>query len=279
MNKNIFYRRSAMSACFLVIIVFCTLYAERLGVPRYQQEKSLWCWAASGQMILDYYGIKKTQTDIVISIKGSVVNKTATEHEIKRIFTNNNLPAQTDGRLSEDEVIQVTDAGRPFVFGWYWNTGGGHALVFDGYIDNKYYVHDPWQNNPTNAYTYQALTTAGGKGRWEVSICVLKDATDVQKQQKNSAASPLILTHTRNRPGTISFTVGNNHTMKNGTIAIYNTRGALITTIDVDHQNASYEWNRFSHGTTAGSGVYLAVLNLISQKGSRESAELLFSIY
>ena len=38
--------------------------ARELNIPPETQEKSKWCWAATCQMVLDYYGVSRTQTQL-----------------------------------------------------------------------------------------------------------------------------------------------------------------------------------------------------------------------
>jgi len=155
--------------CF--IIGANATFANRLNITRTRQEQSNWCWAASTQMVLSKYGIQKEQTDIVTAIKGSPVNQTAQGYEIVRAIQWGGVSSsENQSALSEEETKSCADSGSPFVFGWLWSQGGGHALVYDGYEGNQYFVHDPWQNNGTSAHSYYSLTNAGGKGRWGLTI-------------------------------------------------------------------------------------------------------------
>lgn len=48
-----------------------------LGVTRKEQVKSNWCWAATAQMLGNYYGSTKTQYQISANVKGNTTNNSA----------------------------------------------------------------------------------------------------------------------------------------------------------------------------------------------------------
>src|SRR4029434_6572103 len=54
----------------LVIVLLAAMFGPRsshavvLNVPQNYQEKDQWCWAATSQSLLTYYGVNLTQTEI-----------------------------------------------------------------------------------------------------------------------------------------------------------------------------------------------------------------------
>jgi hypothetical protein len=61
------------------------------------QQQNEWCWAASTQMILGYYGVPATQPEIVQRVYGSVVNAAASDQVISAAL--NGWGRQGNGRI------------------------------------------------------------------------------------------------------------------------------------------------------------------------------------
>ncbi|MGG2484169.1 hypothetical protein [Brevibacillus borstelensis] len=68
-----------ISACFTSHAASTTV---TLGVKKVTQAAELWCWAASSVSVLDYFGIKVTQSDFVEYVKGEVSNKSGNISEV-----------------------------------------------------------------------------------------------------------------------------------------------------------------------------------------------------
>jgi len=123
-----------------------------LPVELHPQETGMWCWAASGQMVMDYLGHDVAQctqannefghTDCPCNQcgKNPVVNPPCvfggwTEFD-KYGFT---FKRTTDAPLSWDDIkCQISNEpnckAKPFAFTWHWLGGGGHVMVIKGYI-------------------------------------------------------------------------------------------------------------------------------------------------
>jgi hypothetical protein len=149
-----------------------------LPVMLHPQETDNWCWAACGQMIMEYLGIKVSQceqannryrhTDCCNSDSSS-----AAGNLLRGDYTNFNSDCAQPGwpefekygftykRRSKAPLtwkelkIQLSDGpngkGKPFAFSWQWNKGGGHMMIAKGFatIDGENYVIiiDPWPPN------------------------------------------------------------------------------------------------------------------------------------
>lgn len=104
------------------------------------QEKSNWCWAASSQSILRYFGTSVTQTQFVNYVKNSTraPNLTASDAEAKSGLSHWRVSStQTTSYLPFSTIIsEIYTYNRPIYAGWSWTSGGGHALVLDGYEDD-----------------------------------------------------------------------------------------------------------------------------------------------
>jgi hypothetical protein len=123
-----------------------------LAVTLHAQETGDWCWAASGQMVMDYLGHNVTQsaqannrfgrTDCPSSqcSSAAVASPPCISGgwpEFKKYgFT---FKKTLDTALTWDqlrnEVANAQNCGkRPFVFSWHWPQDGGHMMVVNGYV-------------------------------------------------------------------------------------------------------------------------------------------------
>ena len=138
-----------------------------LPVPLHPQETGMWCWAASGQMIMDYMGHNVSQCIQANNYFGHddccnidlcppptepaghpCVSGGWPEFE-KYGFT---YKRTMGAALTWNQVISQTSnepycSGKPFAFTWAWAGGGGHMMVCKGYVTlnniNYIVVNDP----------------------------------------------------------------------------------------------------------------------------------------
>ncbi len=141
---------------FLLVLVFLSTssaFAAVLSVPQKYQEKSNWCWAASSQAILEYYGTYVTQTqmaDYAVGGKneGYPLCSNSVQYEYMDKVLNHFgsiLSTCYDGSYASKSVVQrEIDSGRPLPIKINWLSGGGHSVVIYGIIGNYVYVRDPW---------------------------------------------------------------------------------------------------------------------------------------
>lgn len=145
-----------------------------LPVTLHPQETQNWCWAASGQMVMDYLGNNVSQC---VQANNRFGLKDCCEIDLcptptepptygalgcvgcvcggwpefdKYDFTFNKT---TSTALSWDQLRkQISDEPnckkKPFCFTWAWPGGGGHMMVAKGYVTlagtNYVVVLDPW---------------------------------------------------------------------------------------------------------------------------------------
>jgi hypothetical protein len=144
------------------------------------QETSMWCWAASGEMCMEFLGTSVTQCDEANKrfgrtdccnnpVPAGCVNGGWPEFD-KYGFT---ATLTSDAALSwEDLKKQIYCAKKPFAFSWHWNGGGGHMMVVTGYavINNVNYVsiNDPWAPNVGNQrfITYAEYVSGSDHTHW-----------------------------------------------------------------------------------------------------------------
>lgn len=130
-----------------------------LPVDRRNQRTNMWCWAASGEMIMDFLGTNVTQCDQANRRFGftECCNATVPSRCVKggwpEFSKYGYRSSRTSGTaLTWDQIVHQISVRRvPIAFSWKWNGGGGHMMVAYGYaiVDGKRYVliHDPWPPN------------------------------------------------------------------------------------------------------------------------------------
>ncbi|MBP9104542.1 MAG: C39 family peptidase [Chitinophagaceae bacterium] len=150
------------------------------------QRNSNWCWAASIQMILNYYGVNITQEQIVEksygkSTNGNLPNWTGSFNVITSNL--NKLSADNDGEKykvaatisygapTPAYLIQELSAQHPVLIGYQTSATSGHAVVVTacsytqgayGPIIQSIVVRDPWptQQNTSGRVEYPGISLA-----------------------------------------------------------------------------------------------------------------------
>jgi len=158
--------RSLVAILGLAILAACcnpSLVAT-VDVPTLPQQASNWCWAASGEMTMKYFGRDVQQcveanrefglTTCCQDNSGSCNNGGWPEYG-KYNFT---ASETSDHALTWDQVqSQIYCAKKPFAFSWHWPGGGGHMMVAKGYlvVNNIKYVdvNDPEPYTNLNTIT------------------------------------------------------------------------------------------------------------------------------
>lgn len=149
-------------------VFFTEGYAEYLNVPLCPQIQTQWCWAASSEGLLKFYGINKKQTECanVITTQNSPQPMSA----IQKILTKFNCPNvyKSSGVLTFDQIKTETDNLHPFCVFWHWTSGGGHFVDCAGYKDDIIKIMNPWPPNQGawNQGTYDYVKNAQNKGNW-----------------------------------------------------------------------------------------------------------------
>jgi hypothetical protein len=152
------------------------------GVPYYSQEQTEWCWDASSEMVLGYFGITESQTEIAAygSAGQNVPNYLTGTHaatptspalngvdlvlmhfgNIGTTFYDNALSvAQLQAEINSSNLAILalgwcSNPKGPFV----WNAGG-HAIVVYGFDGTTVDINDP---APENGQFMQLYTTLLG---------------------------------------------------------------------------------------------------------------------
>jgi hypothetical protein len=160
--------------------------ARTLSVPLKAQRTSMWCWAASGQMTMNYIhpasGVSQAdeankrfgRTDCGNSPTPSQCIKGGWPEYDKYKFssTRTSNTALTWAKLK----AEIGCARRPFAFSWHWPDGGGHMMVLIGYKQIRgiryVLVNNPWPPTPkAGAQTWMTynryVEAAGHHTHWD----------------------------------------------------------------------------------------------------------------
>ncbi len=167
----------------LLSVSACCNPPENIGsqaVTLRAQETSMWCWAASGQMVMQFLGTTVTQgdeankrfgrTDCLNSPVPAACIQGGWPEFDKYGF---NFTTTSDAPLSwADLKAQIYCKGKPFAFSWHWTGGGGHMMVATGYatLAGTHYVavNNPWAPNVGDQYltTYADYVSGTDHTHW-----------------------------------------------------------------------------------------------------------------
>jgi len=151
-----------------------------LAVTVHPQETSMWCWAASGQMCMDYLGTSPNQctqannrfgrTDCCNNPVPSDCVVGGWPEFTKYGFTSIHT---SDAALPWETIREeVCCNNRPFCFTWHWSGGGGHMTVVSGYktieSGNHVLVTNPGNGGDVYWITYDYYVNGGGsRAHWD----------------------------------------------------------------------------------------------------------------
>lgn len=140
-----------------------------LSVPLYPQETRMWCWAASGEMVMHYSGTDVDQCTqannrfgrsdcCTITLCPTPVSSHACVSGGWPEFSKYGFSYNTtsDAALSWSTVKSQISNDKPFCVTWHWPGGGGHMMVAIAYMrkegENYVGINDPW--SPCNGDFY-----------------------------------------------------------------------------------------------------------------------------
>lgn len=144
-----------------------------LNVNQKYQEQNQWCWSATCQSTLEFYGIKETQTNIAIFGTGqaNVWNYLWGEGNpgdgiyrrgCDQILTNFGFLVSSGTATSMPFALLQSEiaSNRPVVVNWQWDAGGGHILLAYGLVNSNVFLMDPWYGQ--GVYDYDWVCRGGG---------------------------------------------------------------------------------------------------------------------
>ncbi len=128
---------------------------------RGRQAQTNWCWAAVGQMALDYLGYSVTQEDLVRTLFGTDVNRPATGDEIIYALSNwyrqsghGSLVTYAEYIREPADLYHELAADRPVIVGFdshaYLLTAMFYSYDAAGErLPHKLVLRDPWPGRPS----------------------------------------------------------------------------------------------------------------------------------
>jgi len=126
-----------------------------LDVKLHPQDADNWCWAASGQMIMEYFGTNVLQCDQATNVfKPHVccnrpVPADCDKPERPQFAGNYGFACQPVNGALKWKVLsrEILQNRRPVAFSWLWHKGGGHIMVAYGCLTEEkidyVFVRDP----------------------------------------------------------------------------------------------------------------------------------------
>ena len=159
-----------------------------LQVSLRPQQTEMWCWAASGQMVMEYLGKSVAQC---VQANKQFQRSDCCNSPVPREcifggwpqFHNYGFTFQTthDAELPW-AIIQAQLAPRdasgdckftPFAFTWHWKDGGGHMMVAKGYkiVNNVRWIEVenplPVDNGTNQTITYDEYVSGDDHTHWD----------------------------------------------------------------------------------------------------------------
>jgi hypothetical protein len=153
-------------------------------VPVTGQHTDSWCWAASGQMTMNFLGATVTQcdeanrrfgrTDCCNSPTPAACVMGGWPEYDKYGYTASHT---SNAPLTWDQVKEEIYCDKePFAFSWHWSGGGGHMMVVSGYLQlngtNYVVINDPLPWDATaggsqRVSLYTAYVSGTGYTHWD----------------------------------------------------------------------------------------------------------------
>lgn len=219
------------------------------NVPTKSQTQTNWCWATDSQCILEYYGTKKQQCDIVeyarTLIPGTfgntnccsspsgkcnnpneIVGNSGIQGMIKHFGNLESIVKQN--QLPVADMTTILGEKRPFVIGIMWSAGGGHVVVGCNYdkTSSTMTVMDSWQNNSFTMVKYSGgstVKTNSGSGTWKETLIVTTPYSTTGIADAGTAAKEVSVYP---NPSQGDFNITSETAIKN--INVYNATGQLV---------------------------------------------------
>jgi len=142
-NTNI--NQSSPFAPSLAVAPFPNRVVRYLGLTEQHQLQSEWCWSASTVSITQYYDHASTWTQCTLVNKafgqttccqsGGSAACNQPWYPDKALTITGHLASTSGGKPPLQTILGEINAGRPVSIAIYWNGGGGHNPVVDGYDD------------------------------------------------------------------------------------------------------------------------------------------------
>jgi len=174
MKKQVKFSLYLLSLLFFTNVSTFAQQREWIGIPSEtlnycaaSQQKSQWCWAATIEMVLRYYGLEVSQEAIVarsygtdaygnlpdLSASYDLINANLNNWSVDANGNSYKIEAQMGfGAPNPDVLFEELAQGSPIIVGYETPQGTGHAVVitaagFVGDVITDLVVRDPFPSN------------------------------------------------------------------------------------------------------------------------------------
>ncbi|MEV7424865.1 papain-like cysteine protease family protein [Streptomyces sp. NPDC091212] len=164
-----------LAAAGLLAATGGTAHAEagQDNIGMYKQEKTQWCWVASGLTIAKFQGFGSTQTDFCNRAQPyyGCDNQPATLGDMARGWNSlgmRNPGSGLDSAATFDQVYNEVKAARPIGTRIGWTSGGGHMNVVYGFDTSRetIAVADPWPDTATYTWWNYSDYVSNSSSKW-----------------------------------------------------------------------------------------------------------------
>jgi hypothetical protein len=196
------FQRVFMSLVVLICLAQLVHADKTLGVPLYAQQTNMWCWAASGEMIMSFLGndvAQCTQANNRFGVTDCCpvppcINSGSHPSCVQGGWPQYNLYGFTFSStswgtaLTWSQLKAQIDSNKPVGFSWGWTGGGGHYMVAKGYsvvsgVD-MVAINDPWPpasactktgGGVTKLITYSEYVSGADHTHWQDDYNITKN--------------------------------------------------------------------------------------------------------
>ncbi|MFE9781531.1 papain-like cysteine protease family protein [Streptomyces sp. NPDC005775] len=153
--------------------------AQRLNISMQAQQKTNWCWAASGNTIATWFGRNYSQNQFCNAAFGRAQGYECPNSQASLGNVQDGLSwagitpgSYVTGWLRYPTVQTEIAAGRPVETRIQWASGGGHMHVLYGYDDANSWVYwgDPWPSSNRYNWASHAWYVNNGEFSWTHSL-------------------------------------------------------------------------------------------------------------
>jgi hypothetical protein len=150
-----------------------------LNVTGQSQQKSNWCWAATGNSIAAFYGKSYSQNQFCNLAFGNSQNATCPNNQAtlandQQAFRSIGISAGSyvSSTLGFSTVVSEIAAGRPVMTRIGWSSGGGHMMDIIGYdsSDSTIEYYNPWPDDPRYNYSTYTWYRSNSQFTWTHSL-------------------------------------------------------------------------------------------------------------
>lgn len=173
-----------LSVVMLTLISGCCTPDANVGsqnITAVGQQQSNWCWAASGEMTMNFFGANVQQCDEAnkrfgLSTCCNSPTPAACDNGGWPEFDKYGFTADhtSDAALTWEQVkSQIYCHKAPFCISWHWSSGGGHMMVISAYlvINNVSYVYlrdpEPVGMGSSRWIRYNDYVSGPGYTHWD----------------------------------------------------------------------------------------------------------------